>query len=156
MADKDFTENQLNDAENSQWVFHEVNNLTVYTNHLDFPIQANVVDARTNRTTGALDVATDQNACFFYCLAAHKNPQKIKRNINRAVRAPLYLKAEMKRLYRRYTQTPLEVFPGVTMSDMDSIEQKFEVGVQIYTKKTQTTPKAGLISFDARTQITQT
>ena len=115
----------LDDAEDSEWTLHDVTNVSIYVNHLNFAIRANVVDGRAGRRQGALDLTTDSNACFFYCLAAHRNRDKVKSG-------HIYLNREMKAVYRRVCQTPLQLFPGVTMDDMDFLEKKFDVGVQIY------------------------
>ena len=66
ITDRDLTENSFQDIEDSQWVFHDLTNLSVYVNHLDFPIRANVETYTTKaKTRGVLDVSTDKNACFF-------------------------------------------------------------------------------------------
>ena len=75
LSAEDLTENALADADSSEWAVHEVTNVSIYANHLDFPIRANVNGAARRR--GALDLTTDSNACFFYCLAAHRNQDKV-------------------------------------------------------------------------------
>merc|ERR1712237_55354 len=79
-----------------------------------------------------LDLTTDGNACFFYCLAAHFHPEKVRKTVDRRWRGRVRLKRETKNLYRRVCSSPMETFPGVTMDDMDHLEKKFNVGVQIY------------------------
>ena len=133
ISDKDFTENVLPDSEDSQWIFHDVNNVSIYVNHLDFPIRANTKNrGKKAKKAGVLNLSTDHNACFFYCLAAHKNPQKVKNYVTRKHTGPIRLVKDMKSLFHQYTSTPLEEFAGVTMLEMDRLEKAFNVGVQIY------------------------
>ena len=77
LENKNLSENVMNDKEDSEWVFHDVDNLSVYVNHLDFPITDNATQNQPKKS-GVLDLGTDHNACFFYCLAAHKQPQKVQ------------------------------------------------------------------------------
>ena len=60
LAAKDLSENTL-DTEDSQWVFHDVDNISVYVNHLNFPI---AVDSQQNelRKGGVLNIRTNHNA----------------------------------------------------------------------------------------------
>ena len=98
--------------------------MSVYVSHLDFPIRANV-NGRRNARSGVLNLTTDGNACFFYCLAAHFHPEKVRKKVES--RHALNLKRETKNLYRRVCSSPMETFPGVTMDDMDHLEKKFNV-----------------------------
>ena len=74
ISNLDFTENSNIDRENSEWVTHDVTNLSVYVNHLDHPIRA---PNQTYARAGTVSASSDNNQCFFACLAAHKNPEKI-------------------------------------------------------------------------------
>ena len=153
----DFTTNVTNSTGEDNWVFHDVTNLTVYVNNLDYAnvcpqevpsreVPSREVPSRegpskpsrgkqegNKRKRGALEVNRDRNARFFYCLAAHENPQKVKAYVSRKNTGPLRLKREMKSLLRRYTKTPLEAFGGVTMADIGRLEQTFNLGIQIHT-----------------------
>ena len=153
----DFTTNvtYYNSSGEDNWVFHDVTNLTVYVNNLDYAnvcpqeVPSREVPSKPSqevpskpsrgkqegnkRKKGALEVNRDRNARFFYCLAAHENPQKVKAYVSRKNTGPLRLKREMKSLLRRYTKTPLEAFGGVTMADIGRLEQTFNLGIQIYT-----------------------
>ena len=119
----DFTQSSLVDTDGSQWSFHDVNNLSIYVNHLDHPIRAG--KGRKNCRSGAIDIPSDHNLCFFACLAAHINPDKVKAYVDQKV-GIIRVKKETENLYRMYTQQPLDGFPGVTMSDLDHIEKKIQ------------------------------
>ena len=117
----------MSSIDDSQWGFAGATNLSVYMTHLDFAIS----DGR-RRKRGALKVGKSRGQCFFYCLAAHKNPEKVKKYITRKNKS-LCLENEMKSLYKRFTRVPLEYFGSVALSDIDELERTFNLGIQVYT-----------------------
>ena len=126
----DFHENVMVDRDSSEWVVQEFTNLTIYVNHLDFPIQAGASVSRARG--GSVSVAGPKNLCFFACLAAHLNPDKVKQYADRKTKQLRLLK-ETKTLYYKYTKEFIDGFPGVTLEQIDRLENVFQVGVQIYT-----------------------
>ena len=131
LKEADFTENPMSSIDDSQWGFAGATNLSVYVDHLDFPISV-----RRRRKRGALKVGTSRGPCFFYCLAAHKNPEKVKKYVTRKNKGVMRLENEMKSYYYQYAQLPLKYFDGVALSDIDELERTFNLGIQIYTYDT--------------------
>ena len=125
----DFHENVKVDKDSSEWVEQEFTNLSIYVNHLNFPIQAGAGVSRSR--SGSVSVAGPKNLCFFACLAAHQNRDKVKQFTDRKI-TRLRLLKETKTLYYKYTNEFVDDFPGVTLEQIDKLENFFQVGVQIY------------------------
>ena len=129
----DLSQKAIYDTESSEWTLLEITNITIFINHLSYPIQAN---SKTHKRcqNGVISIPSQNNLCFFACLAAHYNDQKIKDYISRRKKT-IYLKRETLTLYKRFTACPENDFTGVEMERMTSLENKFHVGIQIYTSE---------------------
>ena len=128
LKEVDFTENPMISIDVSRWEFAGATNLSVYVDHLDFLVS----DARKGRKRGTIKLGKSRGPCFFYCLAAHKNPEKVKKYIS-GKSGVISLENEMKSLYKRFTRVPLEYFGSVALSDIDELERTFNLGIQVYT-----------------------
>ena len=127
----DFNENPNVDKESSEWVTHDITNISIYVNHLDHSIRVN--NSKTSRhKCGTVTIASAHNQCFFACLAAHLNPDQLKRYLNRETGC-LRLKRQTMTLYEQYTSLPAHEFAGTTIEEMDALEHKFRIGIQVYT-----------------------
>ena len=142
VKDEDFGENPNISRESSEWVTHDITNLTVYVNHTNHVIGANSKIAR--RKNGMISPPAHYNMCFFSCLVLHRYPEKLKSHVEKSGR--LRLRREAKCFYEDFTKCPPEEFEGVTLSDISTLEQLFRLGIQIYSlDKTKARTSATLV-----------
>jgi hypothetical protein len=66
----------------------------------------------------------DNNLCFWYCLAYHKNPG------TRIDRLSLKVKSLFKQYYQSY---PTNDYNGVELDELDGIEEHFQVKINVYS-----------------------